>query len=224
MPSRPIRLMLVLVLGLSLALPAGATAQQPEPEAGLRFLTGPNDGEPNDIAIAYLREEANSFGVSSADVSDLAVLSSYISRHNGVTHVSLNQRFEGLEVFGAQATVNIARDGSVIFVGGGALVANLAAGASGSIDTDATEAVEAAADALGLDAPRNLRVMRGPAGTARDTLLSGGGISDQPIPARLGWQPTEGGLRLAWQLVIDDTSDVHLWNATVDAETGSCST
>ncbi|MEU3458004.1 M36 family metallopeptidase, partial [Micromonospora sp. NPDC006766] len=46
------------------------------------------------------------------------------------------------------------------------------------------------------------------------------GISDEPIPAKLGWQRTENGLRLAWQMVIDDSSDAHLWNAAVDAETG----
>ncbi len=51
-------------------------------------------------------------------------------------------------------------------------------------------------------------------------MLSRGGISDEPIPARLGWQPTRQGLRLAWQLTIDDSSDGHLWNAAVDAETG----
>ena len=51
-------------------------------------------------------------------------------------------------------------------------------------------------------------------------MVSNGGISEGPIPARLGWQSTADGLRLAWQVTIDDSSDVHLWNATVDAETG----
>jgi hypothetical protein len=64
-------------------------------------------------------------------------------------------------------------------------------------------------------------VLRAGAGKARETVLSGGGISDSPIEARLGWQPTDGPLRLAWQVVIDDASDAHLWNATVDARTGS---
>jgi extracellular elastinolytic metalloproteinase len=45
-------------------------------------------------------------------------------------------------------------------------------------------------------------------------------VSEAPIPARLGWQPEAKGLRLAWQLVIDDMSESHLWNATVDAATG----
>ena len=84
----------------------------------------------------------------------------------------------------------------------------------------AAGAVEAAADGLGLAEPENLRVLSRDFGSAQKSLVSDGGISDEPIPARLGWQATQGGLRLAWQLVIDDTSDAHLWNVTVDAETG----
>jgi extracellular elastinolytic metalloproteinase len=106
----------------------------------------------------------------------------------------------------------------VIFVGGG-FVRGLA-DASGEDDLDATGAVESAADGLGLDDPANLRVLEREGGAERGTVVSGGGISDTPIPARLGWQPTAGGLRLAWELVIDDASDAHLWNVRVDAETG----
>ncbi|MFA9431823.1 M36 family metallopeptidase [Egicoccus sp. AB-alg2] len=193
-----------------------AAAQSTVPASG--FLTGPNDGAPEDIATSYFREEAATYGLSSSDVADLAVRSSYVSRHNGVTHVNLNQRYEGLEVFGADTTVNIAADGSVVFVGG-ASVSGLAA-APTDADLTAADAVEAAAEALDLDEPEDLRTLRRRTGPARETVLSDGGISDEPIPARLGWQPTDKGLRLAWQLVIDDASDVHLWNATVDAKTG----
>ncbi|MGH3923055.1 MAG: M36 family metallopeptidase, partial [Pseudonocardiaceae bacterium] len=45
-------------------------------------------------------------------------------------------------------------------------------------------------------------------------------MSAEPIPARVGWQATGNGLRLAWQLVIDAESEDSLWNATVDAATG----
>jgi hypothetical protein len=96
----------------------------------------------------------------------------------------------------------------------------LDAGASGDAELGAVQAVEAAADGLDLGAPENLRVLRREGGAAQETVVSDGGISEEPIPARLGWQPTADGLRRAWQLTIDDSSDVHLWNATVDAETG----
>src|SRR5918996_1637258 len=92
--------------------------------------------------------------------------------------------------------------------------------ASGSADTDAVEAVEAAAEELDLGDTGDLEVESAARGAAQRTVVSGGNISEDSIPVRLGWQPTKSGLRLAWQLEIDDASDIHYWNATVDAETG----
>jgi hypothetical protein len=197
----------------------GGAAPAQEGESGPGFLTGPNEGDPEDIAIDYLQDASTDFGVASADVSDLAVRSAPVSEHSGVTHVNLYQRYKGMEVFGATATVNIAEDGSVVHVGH-TLVSDLAEGASGSADHDAADAVGAAAEALDLDEPSGIRTLRAATGADAEVLLSTGGISESPIPAKLGWQPTDDGLRLAWQLVIDDSSDVDVWNATIDAETG----
>ena len=94
---------------------------------------------------------ADIFGVRSADVSDLSVLGSYTTSGTGVTHVSVAQRREGLIVFGSQATVNVGRDGRVVFAGG-SLFKGLRAGTT-QATLDATEAVEAAARGLGLDSP-----------------------------------------------------------------------
>jgi extracellular elastinolytic metalloproteinase len=176
-------------------------------------------GDALEVALAYVNANPADLGVTSADVSDLYATSTLSSAHSGVTHVNLNQRFQGLEVFGGHATVNVAADGRIIFAAG-AFERDLRAASSADTDTDATEAVEAAADALDLADPSGLRVLRQSGGAAQETVVSGGGISDEPIPARLGWQPTAEGLRLAWQLTIDDSASSHLWNATVDAATG----
>jgi protocatechuate 3,4-dioxygenase beta subunit len=176
----------------------------------------PGAVDPLDVARRHVEGNAARLGVSSADVVELSVTSRDRSAHSGITNVNLNQRFRGLEVFGGHVTVNVADDGRVVFAAG-SLVPDLAASASGSRDLKATEAVEAAAKGLGLDEPSGLKVI----GTRGDeTIVSGGGISDAPIPVREGWQPTSGGLRQAWQLVIDDSTAEHLWNATVDAQTG----
>ena len=175
--------------------------------------------EPLDVALSYLDKNAAELGVTRADVTDLVVTSKYRSTHSGVTHVNLNQRFQELEVFGGHTTVNVAADGNVIFAGG-SLVRALGAAPSGTVKLEPTAAVEAAADALELEQPTDLRVLSASSGPARETVVSDGGISDALIPLRLGWQPTADGLRKAWQLVIDTSSDESLWNATVDAETG----
>ena len=110
-------------------------------------------------------------------------------------------------------------DGAILHAAG-SLVRDLAVGASGSPAIDALGAVEAAASALGLAPPTDLQVLSAEGGPARKTTCSSAGVSREPIPARLGWQPTANGLRMAWQLVIDDSSAAHVWNATIDAETG----
>jgi extracellular elastinolytic metalloproteinase len=116
------------------------------------------------------------------------------------------------------ATVNVAADGEVIFAAG-SFVRGLAS-ASGDADLGAIAAVRAAAEGLDLVEPSALRVLSRSGGAAQRTVVSRGGVSDDPIPARLGWQATADGLRLAWQLTIADSSSPDLWNATVDAETG----
>ncbi|RKR92158.1 fungalysin/thermolysin propeptide [Micromonospora pisi] len=215
---------LVAVLTPTLAPPAWAAPDDTSgdsAQAGRNalFLTGPNEGKPETIAIDYLRTNPARYGVSDADLSDLVVSSRTTSQQSGVTHVNLSQRYQELEVFGATATVSVASDGSVIFVGHSLLPA-LAAKPSGSAVLDATGAVKAAADALDLPEPTSPRVLDDATGRAQRTVVSGSGISDEPIPARLGWQRTDDGLRLAWQLVIDDSTDSHLWNATVDSASG----
>ncbi|HXV56892.1 MAG TPA: M36 family metallopeptidase [Gaiellaceae bacterium] len=187
----------------------------PAPDAG----SAPQAAAADDalaIALRHVAENAAELGVTGADVGDLVATSTYRSAHSGVAHVNLNQRYRGLEVFGGHVTVNVDRRGEVVFAAG-SLVRGLGASPSGDAELGPTEAVEAAAEALRLDEPASLRVLRVEDG---DAIVSRGGISDEAIPARLGWQPTEDGLRLAWQVTIDDSEDVHLWNATVDAETG----
>jgi hypothetical protein len=212
MPSRSFWLVLALAAAtLALvpsAMPAADTGTATSTEAG-----------PVDIALSYVGANAAELGVTRADVADLVVTSSYKSSHSGVTHVNLNQRFRGLEVFGGHATVNVAADGEIVFAAG-AFVPNLRAASSADADLAATDAVEAAAAGLDLDDPAGLRVLSRSGGAAQKTVLSRAGISDEPIAAHLGWQPTKDGLRLAWQLVIDDSSAEHLWNAAVDAATG----
>ena len=210
MSLRPPGGILVIVVALvALALVPGAF---PASDAGA-------GGDALEIALDHVSANAADFGVTRADVADLVVTSQYTSAHNKVTHVNLNQRYHGLEVFSGHVTANVAADGSVVFASG-TLVSDLAAGASGAVGIDVIEAVEAAADGLHLDEPSRLRVVAGGGPVSPEAVVSSGGISEAPIPVRLGWQPTKDGLRLAWQLEIDDASDVHYWNATVDAATG----
>ena len=172
------------------------------------------------IALDHVTTNAAELGVTRADVADLVVTSSYRSTASGVTHVNLNQRFRGLEVFGGHV------DGQRRPRRQGRLRRREPRrrpdrGRLGRRGLGPTRGVEAAAEGLDLDDPANLRVLSQSGGPAQTTVVSDGGHLRRADPGTLGWQPTADGLRLAWQVTIDDSSERHLWNATVDAETGA---
>ena len=86
----------------------------------------------NATAIAYdhVRENLHQLGLTGSDVNELAVSSTVVSRHNGVTHVYFRQRYRDIDVYGAILNVNVGADGQVLGAGH-RLVANVARAAGG---------------------------------------------------------------------------------------------
>lgn len=60
-----------------------------------------------DDALAYVRTHHAEHGVEAEEVADVVVTDAYRSAHTGVAHVYLRQRLDGLEVVGADMTVNL---------------------------------------------------------------------------------------------------------------------
>jgi extracellular elastinolytic metalloproteinase len=173
-----------------------------------------------DAALSHAQKNATKFGLSSADLGEVAVSSTVVSRHSGMTHVYLQQRYRGIDVWSAVINVNVAKDGRVLS-SGSTFVANIAeAAGEQSVQTSSVEAVESAADDLNLTVTKSLRVMQRKGGANDRTTLSDGGIAAKPIDAKLVWLPRNGEVRLAWQLEIDQDDGEHWWYAFVDAETG----
>ena len=63
------------------------------------------------LAAADLAGQATQLGLSAADVADFAITDVVPTRHNGLTHVYLRQRANGLEVIGAEMNLSFKRDG-----------------------------------------------------------------------------------------------------------------
>ena len=176
---------LALALAVALAIPAAVAAA---PSLG-DVTAATAQSTAVTAARAHLAAELGDEDVASAIVTD-----EYTSQHNGVTHVYLRQTVAGLEVLGADATVNV-RDGEVLHADH-RLLDGLAGAVSGRRVLGAAEAVGAGAVALEAD-PRTLSGAPG-----------------------LAYQVTERGdaARLAWSFQLHDDQD--WWNVSVDAETG----
>lgn len=208
-------------LSLALIVPGGALAapeadRTPPGPGSAFFLSQPSTAPAEQVAQDFLRLKASEYGVAAADLADLQVMSRHTSAHNGVTYVNLVQHYQGREVLGGVATVSVTADGQVLHVAQ-SLVDDLRE-ATGGTSLDAAGALDAAAQDLDLDAPRP-QVEERKGGAEQATVLSSA-AAEEDVQARLVWQPTADGLRLAWELVIDEDGSAHLWQVTVDAQTG----
>jgi Zn-dependent metalloprotease len=185
------------------------------------FLTGPNQGQPLDIALDYISDNKGQFDLNASDISDILVTDQYTSKHTGVTHIYLRQRYEGIEIINANININIARDGSVVNLGN-SFVADLESAVN---DTTPklypTDAVELAAESVGLSLSSPLVSEKQPAGEEQGLLFSGGGVSQEPIPVTLVYESQEAGVYLAWNVEIYEKSGDHWWSMRVDAIDGS---
>lgn len=200
------------------AAQTGSPARQP----ASTFLTGPAAGDPVDIALTYLRQQATTLGLHAADLADLVVTDRYVTQHNGVTHLYLRQRYHGIAVFNGVVNINISRSGEVINLGN-RFVPNLAQ----AVNTEtpaltAPAAVEYAAQGLKLTLTAPVYIVEDRNGPAREVQLSMGGIAKTAIPAKLVYQrQADGKLHLAWSLIIEPLADQHRWHLRVDAVNGA---
>jgi extracellular elastinolytic metalloproteinase len=78
-------------------------------------LTGPASGPPAAIASAFLQRDFARFQLSGNELEH-RVRDVVPTRHNGLTHVYLQQTVEGIDVDGAITTVNVMRDGVILSV------------------------------------------------------------------------------------------------------------
>jgi len=72
------------------------------------FFTG-SAADPERVALDFVEQKLTT--------SDYIVKNAYTSKHNGVTHVYLRQRIDGLEVVNGDINVNVDKHGNVISYG-----------------------------------------------------------------------------------------------------------
>ena len=187
------------------------------------FLSGPANGRPLDIAYGFLAGHAEQLGIGRADVFSSTVADQYVSRHTGTTHIYLNQSLHGLRVANASININVTADGRVINVGS-TFLPDLSSRVNFANTTalSPAQALMAAATHLEIgpgDAAIELRPTV--ANRADSSVLVSPELSRDEIPANLFYAPTaDGGLALAWNLVLRTPDDRHWYDVGIDAANG----
>lgn len=213
---------LVLATGwLALApLPAtAADASNLKDSSG--FLSGPAKGDALDIALDYATTNHQALGLTTGDFEDLVVSDRYVSRKSGVTHIYLQQRLQGVEVYNGLLNLHVMPDGRIVHLGNRWVSALASTSSDRAATLSAEEAVQRAAFHLRLEITDALVPIETIGGPANEVLLSDGGISQEDIPARLVYQKQDdGSVRLAWNVGLRLLNGENWWQLRVDASNG----
>lgn len=173
-----------------------------------------------EIAIQFLRENPAQFGLTSPDVAALRVTDEYTSKHNGVTHVWLQQEHASIPVYNGLVGLHVIPGGSVKYVSH-RFVPQIAQKINTTLPSlTATQALEMAIRHLqlnGIDVPRIHQKVND-----KVFIFEKGNLSRSEIQVSACFQPSKDGsnVRLAWNMVIDMVNNSDIWSLRIDAQTG----
>lgn len=207
LPRRGQTRLLIAFLGLALAMPT-AQAALSHTQAG-------------SLALEELSQSASALGLETTDTQEASISSVIAGSRGKLTHVYLQQRFRGLDVHNAVASMTFDDGGNRIALNSRFVSGLASLPAAKGFSMPALEATKAAAFHLKMQPTEDLAVLSLGTTTDEATVLSQGGLAQRPIEARLLWYPSEKGVRLAWQVEIETIDGDHWWHSFVDAETGA---
>lgn len=183
----------------------------------------PKDKKTADIVIDLLKQRDVDKGYTPEDFTDAVVSSQHVSKHNGVTHIYIRQRIEGIEVYNGDINANVASDGTVLSAHN-RFVKDLRSEINRTEPVlPALKAIRSAAIDLGVLTNVNveLKIEQTASGPALETIYEGGKISKDPIPVKLMYLPQpDNKTRLVWNLAIHLPQTSKWMDVNVDAETG----
>lgn len=165
----------------------------------------------------YLKTHAKSLEVSDFDIENAEIVDMYTSKHNGVTHIYYNQKYNNIPVLDAILVLNITKDEKLLYAAND-FVPELSSKINSTKSLVAPgDAILATAAALGIadaEAPVFLKKDNNDRLTYART-----SYSDGPIEARQIYYVDGEDVKLAWELVFEQSKSDDSWSSRVDALT-----
>ena len=188
------------------------------------LLTGPITGDfrPLDVLRGFVEQSPALFEISSAELDRARIAREFRTRHNGVTHLTLQQQLGGVDLFGCELRANLTRDGRLINISSTLLPRPAADFVPSALEIGPREALLRAAAELGV-AATDLAELDQPEGPALRQRWSSAALrADEPTQSELVYFPrTRGDLRTAWALVLPVPGLGHTYDVIVDATDGT---
>jgi hypothetical protein len=148
--------------------------------------------------------------------------SNHVSSVSGIQHGYYSQLINGIQVYGTESGIHLTPSGSVLTANNRFVNKTVDKLRTTTPSLNAIQAVQAASSQLNYTISEALSVIESNGGASQETLLSGGGMSLSPIPAKLMYQLNDNNeLILVWDLSIQERNQQNWWNVRVDANTGT---
>jgi len=171
------------------------------------------------LAEQYLQQNKTKWELTDQDIADIKVYNAYQTKHNGVTHIYFNQRYQGIDVYNAVYNANLLSNGKVFFATNRFHV-NIAS----KVNTTRAllspeEAIKSVAKLLEIS---TIPILKEKEAEGKNVRYKQSNISNSDITVKLLYQPTkEGQLQLAWQVELEMLSTPDYWNIRIDARDGT---
>jgi hypothetical protein len=204
---------LLLALGVSLLAQKSGSPKHLFRSAGT--LTGPSTLPARAIAQDFLRSTAEDIGLAAEDIEGAYVAKEYRTAHNGATHITYKQQFQGIDVFNAAWVVNIDKDGQVLNAGG-SLYPRPAPGVVLPAPSDSMAAVRSAVQAVNPVLGERYTPFATAAPDAKSVRYHRGALGAE-VEGELVWHAVKGVLRPAWVFFVVDEDGISGYITIVDS-------
>lgn len=179
---------------------------------------------PVDVVARFVHAQAALFEIDALEIPAAKVTRDYVTRHNGVRHLTFQQQHAGLDLAGCELRANLTSDGRLINVSSSMLPRPAGGFAVGAFKIDAGTAIVAAARHAGIwlsqpPAPE------GPAQGLPERRLWKNPPelrADEPVRTeRAYFAMSREDIRAAWKVSIPVRGVGHCYDIIVDAADGS---
>lgn len=172
-----------------------------------------------EISLDHLEQKREGYGLTSTDISNYRISDFYSSKHNGVTHIYLNQQHEGIDLQNAIININVLPNGEILNIGN-RFTSDLANKINSTSPTiKAIEALETVVNKFHYSNNKPLRLDKKE--SEKHFIFNHEGIALSPINVRLKFGiQKDNSIRLVWQVGFYQLDAQHFWNVQVDALDG----
>jgi hypothetical protein len=169
------------------------------------------------LISSYLESVMEDFNFQEKDLEQLIISNEVYSEDSGISHIYINQTYDGTSIFNAISSLAI-KDGRV-FHFANRFLTNISDKVS--VESPAQtpiSAITSLANHFQLGTPQGLQVIES---TGNKHKFSNGAISRRDISVELVYVNTENELKLAWDILIFADDNTHWYSARVDATDNS---